>query len=281
MTEPTPNKNLPKEPSIEQVTSLLLSADEMHQTYAKLAEQGVDTDAEPLVLVKKETDKQLVYLGIHHSDKPDRPDLPHILSAWDRFLEATKGNDRIVLIEGGLRPVEKDQDTALSSWGESGLLAYLASKEGVKLATPEPDRKKEVLVVAQKVGRDEAMYYFFARILRQWQRTNTTQPFEEYIENYLANYQRLFQGEDYDFSFEHMIRLYETKHGKSFEAATAAVREDATPGYGPGATASSEYRNIHMVKEILRLWSEDKSIFIVYGSGHLIVQEEALKELLK
>jgi len=33
----------------------------------------------------------------------------------------------------------------------------------------------------------------------------------------------------------------------------------------------------YLVKEIIKLWNEGKNLFIVYGSGHAIVQEKALR----
>lgn len=42
----------------------------------------------------------------------------------------------------------------------------------------------------------------------------------------------------------------------------------------------STFRNIHVTMEIEKLWNQGKNIFIVFGAGHLILQEPALRKLL-
>ena len=43
---------------------------------------------------------------------------------------------------------------------------------------------------------------------------------------------------------------------------------------------SSRFRDIHIVTQIARHWKEGKHIFIVFGSGHVIRQEPAIKAIM-
>ncbi len=270
------------EPTEAHIKSLLLTAQEMHEMYKELSRAGRHGVDDPLELIINKSEKQLVFLGTpHHSNNPERPDIPVLLKRWSEFLSTTEGKDRIVLIEGGVPRDEETQEAAVREASETGLFNFLAKKSGLDVMSTEPDWLDELLHLEKEVGRDEAIYYYFAITLRQWQCLNISVPFEEYIGIYLNRYRELPKWEDYDFSIERMVELYEQKHERKFDPATATVSKDATPGYNPAATACSEYRNVHMFREILRLWQDGKSMFIVYGSGHLIVQEKALKELLK
>ena len=47
------------------------------------------------------------------------------------------------------------------------------------------------------------------------------------------------------------------------------------------ARAQSDLRDVNITTEIVRYWNEGKSIFAVFGLGHLIIQEPALRKLLK
>ena len=47
------------------------------------------------------------------------------------------------------------------------------------------------------------------------------------------------------------------------------------------STAHSDLRELNIVSEIEKYWKEEKSIFVVLGSGHLIIQKPALKNILK
>jgi hypothetical protein len=47
------------------------------------------------------------------------------------------------------------------------------------------------------------------------------------------------------------------------------------------ARKTSDVRDENILNEIVKYWSEGKSVFVVFGSGHLIIQEPALREILK
>lgn len=270
----------PHEPTDSQIENLLLTAQEMHEVYERLDRDGKHGPSEPMELVIDGGEKQLVFLGTHHSNNPERPDLPILLERWNEFLSSSNGKDRIVLVEGGLPRDEASQEAAIREASETGLFNYLAKKSGVEVISPEPDRLGELQHLEKEVGRDEAMYYYFARTAAQWQRTKPETTFEEYLDSRLERYKEL-SGWDYDFSVEHMAELYEEKHGQPFNPEHAMPHEDYSPSGSKASEVSGKYRDVHIVREILKLWNEGKSIFMTYGDGHLIVQERALKALLK
>ncbi len=269
------------EPTDSQIKGLLLTAHEMHEVYEQLDREGRHGAAEPLELVINKGEKQFVFLGTRHSNNPERPDLPVLLQRWNEFLSNTEGKDKIVLIEGGVPRDEETQEAAIREASESGLFNLLAKRSNVEVTSPEPNRKEEINVLVEKYGRDETIYYYFIRMVAQWQRTQPTESLYKYMEARSRWLQDLTGWADYDFSMEHMDTLYLERHGSHLDPAVTIPASDYSPSGNPVSETSSSYRDVHIVGEILRLWDEGKSIFVVYGSGHLIVQERALKELLE
>ena len=47
------------------------------------------------------------------------------------------------------------------------------------------------------------------------------------------------------------------------------------------AQASSIYRDTTIVSKILEYWNQDRSLFVVFGLAHAVIQEPALREILK
>lgn len=281
MKEPTPDMTTPHEPTDSQIKGLLLTAHEMHEVYEQLDREGRHGAAEPLELVINKGEKKFVFLGTRHSNNPERPDLPVLLQRWNEFLLNTEGKDKIVLIEGGVPRDEETQEAAIREASESGLFSFLAKRSNVEVTSPEPNRKEEINVLVEEYGRDETIYYYFIRMVAQWQRTQPAESLYDYMEARSRWLQDLTGWVDYDFSMEHMDTLYFERHGSHLDPAVTIPASDYSPSGNPVSETSSSYRDVHIVGEILRLWDEGKSIFVVYGSGHLIVQERALKELLE
>ncbi len=281
MKEPTPDETQHL-PSHKKVESLLLTTEEMGAVYDQLNAEGRDTESEPLELkIKSKTDKQLEYLGVHHSNDPHRPDLDFLRARWQQFLAETEGKDRVLLVEGGVRHGMADETSALTSGSETGLFSFLGEREGVEIISPEPDRSQEILELSGKHGRDETVYYYFIRMAAQWQRTKSDEGFTDYLTRCLEWIKELSGWTDYDFSMEHMGALYTQRHGQPLNPSTTIPHGDYSPFGNPLSKSSGLIRDKFMVGEIAKLWSEGKSIFVVYGNGHLITQENALKEILK
>ena len=78
-----------------------------------------------------------------------------------------------------------------------------------------------------------------------------------------------------------MIQLHDKFHNHKFDKENYdCFYNDSNPINSEVSAASSGYRNTYIVKEILMLWNNGRNIFIVYGSGHAITLEPALKILL-
>src|SRR3990167_4211459 len=150
-----------------------------------------------------ENEKQaLFYFGANHSRNPKNRQYLILKEYWKRFLRITEGKDKIILIEGKLRNVPKDE-----IWSKL------------------------------------------------------------------------------DLSIDKLIDLYKRIIGKKFnkdESQNHLINPNKTETIiNKLSTAHSDLRELNIVSEIEKYWKEEKSIFVVLGSGHLIIQKPALKNILK
>ncbi|MDZ4205718.1 MAG: hypothetical protein U1C12_00670, partial [Patescibacteria group bacterium] len=86
-------------------------------------------------------------------------------------------------------------------------------------------------------------------------------------------------------SMDKLSELYKKIIGKEFN-------KDESQNYliNPNKTGTiinelsmkhSDLRELNMVSEIKRYWKDGKSIFVVFGGGHLIIQRPALEKIIR
>ena len=224
--------------------------------------------------------QHLYVLGVQHTFDPKNHQLKTVKKYWDEFLKETKKKNCIVLVEGGKRPNIDDIDEAVRKHAEGGFIANLATKENIETYSPEPDEKYEVNQLVKKFSKEEIMYYYFARTVAQWHRLMQKPNIKEYIEGFMKRDKEITGWNDFDFSFENFIKLHDKFHDHPFDPDNyKCFYDDSNPSYSKVSAGSSLVRDKHILSEIKKLWRKGKNIFIVYGSGHAIKLEKALKEL--
>src|SRR5260370_14786264 len=80
---------------------------------------------------------ELLIFGAQHTRDPRHPQLSEIERLWREF------RPQIAFSEGGIRPAARSRDEAITRFGESGLLRYLADRDYVALRNLEPPEYEE------------------------------------------------------------------------------------------------------------------------------------------
>jgi hypothetical protein len=233
------------------------------------------------------TNQSLCYFGANHSRDISDVQFMKLEEYWELFVTNNEGVDKVVLVESRLRKLWGDKETAVINDSEAGYITLLASKENVSILCPEPDRKMERDYLLQKYSKDQIQYYYFARIIHVWHRIpEPRESFEDFIKDKLYH----LSNDDwagYDFSLEHMKVIHKNIFSRDFdENDIDFIKSIVNPMTDKSiinnvARDCSVYRNIHIVYKIIELWNENKSIFVVFGLSHAVLQEPALKHLLK
>ncbi len=243
----------------------------------------------PYVYSLERDGQSIDYFGAAHSCDPEHPQMKELKKAWENFLEKSRDRKRIVFVEGSLRESKAtEEQSILEAGGEGGLISFLAHQRGVDLYCPEPTSMDEVAELLKQFSKEQIAYYYFARVVNQWHRTfKAGVPFLKYIEGHLRQDAKELQWADFDFSLDHMKKIHRQIFEKDFDEMDAELFYDSsnpTRRSNPiseVARASSDIRNGHILDKIEEYWNEGYSIFIVYGSGHAVVHEPALRTLTK
>jgi|SRR3989344_2849971 len=231
-----------------------------------------------------ENDKQvLFYFGSNHSHDPENHQYPILRKYWERFLAVTKDKDKIVLVEGGSRNVEKDEETAITRGAEASFITLAAYK--VNIPAMSPDINLEELVEQfPDIPKEEVLLMRFINVVDSFQRHRLTGTFEEVFERWFAHRRRSKTWEGIDISLPKLKEIYKKVLNKDFD-----LKDNMGQLADPNKTGTrineittilTDAREVSIVSGIEKYWKEGKSIFAVFGSGHLIAQRPALEELL-
>ena len=230
----------------------------------------------------------LFYFGANHSPDPSNEQYNKLLEYWQKFLKKTKGQNCMVFVEGWKRPVLKNKEEAIKNGNEGTFITMLADQEGIQTECPEPDEKEVTGELLKQFSKDKIVFYYFISQLKGWQRFSEPRPnFDEFVPMIFKRVKRITEWNDYDYSTEHMLRIYEEVFGQKIskeELMNTAIDFSNPNLKGPindVARASSDIRDLNIASEIERYWNEGKNIFVVFGSGHLIIEEPALRATLK
>lgn len=260
------------------ISTLLLPRD-------KYAEMEQKYGYGPTMFEIKNDKQVLFYFGANHSRNPADPQYPALRKYWNEFLEATRDRDRIVLVEGRLRPLMKeDEEKAITNGAEGSLITLFAHKTNISVACPDLN-DDELIKRLPNLNKDEVLLYWFLSWLNNFQKHVDPKPnFEKSAKIWCENQKARKIWEGTEISLPKLKELYKKIIGKDFNE-----KENLNDLVNPNKTKTpinriarvqSDLRDANIAAEIVRHWNEGRSIFVVFGCGHLIIQEPALRKLL-
>jgi hypothetical protein len=237
-----------------------------------------------------QADHCLFFFGANHAGDPQNEQYQKLRQRWNEFIVKIRNSQRdaIVLIEGHLLPVLGNEEEAIRYGREAALSIFWAAREGIRCACPEPPHEHLTRTLRKSFSKDEIALYYFCVAVDGWHRKpkDAISDFEQYMTHALAWYRDNEVGwPNYDWSFENIKNTYERILNIPFDK-----KSDFNTLHNPNiggtivndvARAMSDIRDLHIASEIERYWNEGKNIFVVFGSGHLIIQEPALRASLK
>ena len=224
----------------------------------------------------------LFYFGANHSHDPANHQYPILKEYWEKFLFKSEGKEKIVLVESELRKLEENLDTAIRRGSEGSFITFLAHEESIFVACPDIEIE-DLSNDSQEVSKEEALLYRFINVADNYKRTAKNISFEEFLENWCKDKKQNHFWNRIEISVNSMKNLYKKVLGKEFDE-----NDDLNSLVNPNKIGTrineisqilTDTRELKIVSEIERYWKEGKSIFVVFGSGHLIIQKPALEKL--
>jgi hypothetical protein len=255
---------------------------EMRQRYHEI--NKMPSYRRPYAITLALPDRYFGFLGISHTNDPEDSQWQRYFEEWDNFL-ASSNPLKVVFHEGNSLPAKGEtREEAIIDGADSGLTAWLAKGEGIKFISPEPNLTEEVERLKTDYGYSEVeiMTYYIGRQMSQWVRYDHSKglSLNDYIEKTLRRYQETYSWNT-DFSLDDARKIVEEVIEKRLEeGAKEDFQKIDDPSKNPVSSACSQIRDESIFSAVEKAWSGGKDVFCVYGSGHAIVMEPALRELI-
>lgn len=229
-------------------------------------------------------DKTLFYFGVNHSRNPDDKQWQELTEYWERFLSVA-GKERVVLLESQpFKISELSGEKLIRQFGERGFMIQLAQASNVPIAWPDITITNEADLLSKQFDPELVYYYIFARSAGALLRTGTMGDFDTVIIKAIETTVRRVPGAPSEVTA--YATIHERVFGRSFNPREQeTIIRAAAPIYHDSvindiARVSSRMRNEQIVKEAERYWLLGNSVFMLFGAGHAVVQESALRTLV-
>lgn len=257
--------------------SLLLSDEE----YQKRFDEGHPS---PYTFEVHDGNKAIFYFGVRHSRDPHDPQWKILEEYWERFVTQSAG-ERVALFEGrgGYSLDALSKEEVITKFGEAGLLAMWCTAHDIPYQSADLPQEEEFLKLKELFDKDLVTYFIFARSAGAWLRGGAMGSYDEVIGKAVRSTAERIPGASDSLAF------YAAMHKKIFERELSQNEREtliraAAPIYYDSvlndiSRASGHLRNAHIALEIEKQWLTGKSVFVLFGSAHAVIQERAVKTL--
>lgn len=251
----------------------------------------------PYVVRVEKEHKRVVFFGSPHTR--DRHD-PVLKEIEREFLAE---NPDMVFIEGmgamASAPETREKfrersiDEAVATVGEPGFTYKLAVDHDVPVESPEPRTKDQIQHLLDKgFSKEEVFALRFMSALYQY-RLVEGKPFKEYIAPYLENFARASGWEGFDYSLEHARNIAEKIIGEEIDLTdpgryqgaadpiTRPEQEHKETALNRASREETLFRDQYMIGRIAAVLEDHDRLFIVYGASHAVMDERAVRGLLR
>ncbi|MBP6914270.1 hypothetical protein KBB74_02145 [Candidatus Parcubacteria bacterium] len=269
---------------IEELKGLILTSEGYMKTpYAMNAEKG-----DPYTFNLSNKEKELIFFGSPHINDPESP----IFDSIKEKIEETKPD--IVYVEG-IPSIDRIKEEIGSltldeakKQGESIFSLKLAIENNINVESPEPDFSKELeYQTNQGFSKKDIFNYYMYRIINQYQHNNENTNVEECKNILKQRFERFRKQSNWD-EKELEIMEKEIIDQLDIKDNKYSNETDPIPWEGKPQTvinevsrSSSNFRDKHIFEEIAKGKEKYNKLFVVYGSGHAVSQEPALKALFE
>lgn len=255
-----------------------------YDQYAKIEKQGFDI---PYVVEAGHGNHRILFYGSEHTNNPEHSQFQDLDERWKRFR--AEAEQPIALVEGRFDEVPesetKDRVASILNGGEAQFVVYLARKDSVEVASPEPDRIWEANQLANEFGRDRVAFYYFIRQVGWWNRFTEKPDVRAEAATMLELMGEAYDWDDVDFSIERMEAIHHEMFGKQLSWDDIRWVYDITTPTQTNhinnrlSRRSGELRDEYILKQIEQYWQVGRSPFAVFGSAHTIRLEPALRKM--
>lgn len=236
----------------------------------------------PYTFELSKNNQHLFYFGANHSCDPHNIQYPLLRSFWDKFIETTKGENCVVLVEGCLRDgnFATPEDAACYDGGEGGYITFFAQQANIPLECPDITPKDLYYKLIEQFPGNYIYYKRFAQNALEFNLCKKNNPELDFTQFYLK------RGASKE-HLENMLEVHEMLFNAPFNPhdelffyhITNPVEEKTI--INQICRQASILRDQHIVEYIEKLIKQGKHVFVVYGCTHAVMQEKALRTIIE
>lgn len=241
-------------------------------------------DVPYLVEIEKEGQK-LIYIGVRHLFDPGDRQFELIRNTFESF--AALPGKKMVLVEGGTNwPVLESAEESIRKYGEPSFVTFLAQHAHIAITTPEPDKSDILSHLRSKFTDKKIWAHKIAQYALHYSKIQDKPTEDEYIEGRMIKGMNTEDGAAFK-NAEEIRTLFAKEFGVDLNLADRKFFYDhVDPSqnnsvFNQISREADVIRDSRIVENILRLWEQGNSIFVVYGSAHAVNQERALRVLCR
>ncbi len=227
----------------------------------------------------------LYFFGIRHTNNPADAQFSHLEQLWKEFLDITN-NERIIFIEGAIHTITPSSyEDSIRQHGEAGASQWLAREADIVVICPEPNEEEQRKSLCTLFNPEVVAYTMIIQNLAGWFRHATQSSFDKAAVRSVKREIKFseiygFMPDDVWFRNQH-VKLFgeQPLEDKNFLNSISDPRKDDTQ-INTVVSARTKMRNEFILSVIAETWKSGKSIFIVYGKGHLAALAQELRKLI-
>ncbi len=225
----------------------------------------------------------LYFFGARHTNNPDDIQFVQLKNFWDEFLNISSKNNA-VFVEGVIHEVSKNYIDAIKLYGETGAIQWLAKESNIQVLRPEPNDVEQRKYLCSLFDPKVVAYSLIIQNLGAWFRHSRNNGFKNAIENSVdreVKYKDIYEfipNNAWFFNQHKEIFGEQNLEDKNFLDSVSDPRKGISI-VNRVISSRTKMRNEYILVAISEALKLKKNIFIVYGSGHIPVLENSLREL--
>lgn len=231
----------------------------------------------PYILELDRERGSLFYYGAFHKVDPRDPQFEDIEQKWEQFRPT------YAFCEGRIWPLEDTRAQAIRSYGEQGLITFLAARDGIPVKCIDPSISEQALYLRNYYPPHQIKIYF---ILRQASINKTLRREEKNVDDarLLLKKMERFGGARY---FPATFVEFESMFSKLFpeldnwkKIPYSYFQSSEKGGFLAEIHRKLiEYRDQTMIKKVTHALKKGKRVFAVVGRSHVFKQQNILRSI--
>ncbi|OHA92681.1 MAG: hypothetical protein A2W51_02025 [Candidatus Zambryskibacteria bacterium RIFCSPHIGHO2_02_39_10] len=240
----------------------------------------------PYFYIIKVPEHIIYYFGSSHSHEPSHQEFGLLKEKWDEFINETKNSKSVVILETSQIPEQETTiEKAIIKYGESGAGAYLAYINNLPLILGEPENSQVIDYLLNDYSKAEVLFWYQCQAIKFWQKNKKGRSIDEFLLNQTGRYRKLLNWSDLVISFDLINEIYCKLFNKKLDINDENIFSELTSPtviksrINELSRSQSQFRNEYILGQVEKCWNDGYNIFIIYGAGHAVMQELAIKSL--